>query len=115
MSLSRAEKLENLHERRVLLIARAQRQREDIGLLFNQLESKARPLDLAWRIYQKVRQHPLLITFATALVTKLILRRSGLWNRLDSLPGRLTALWQLWKRGYAVYTQMRQARQSWRS
>jgi hypothetical protein len=76
--------LEEIQRRKAILVARSERQREEIGVAFTRLEQPVRIGEQLLRFFRK----PLVITGLAALLLK------TRWKRLAKWPGLLWRAWQ---------------------
>lgn len=100
-------KIDALARRRAELVARSDRQRQELAYHFAQCERPLRLADTGLRLYRTLRAHPILISAIAAVVGKVCAGRLGFIQRLSIWPGRLMAAWQLFSRFRAAFTQPR--------
>lgn len=90
------------------LVARSERQRQELGAYWTQCERPLRLADTGWRLFRMVREHPILITTLAAVVgkvmTSVIGNRLGFIQKLGKWPGRLMTAWQIFTRFRAAFS-----------
>ena len=85
------KRLDELRARRVRLLARAQREREQLALGLQPFTGPLKVLDTAWAAFRWLREQPLLIAAAAAVALVTGPRRALRWIRLA------LGAWQAWR------------------
>jgi hypothetical protein len=84
-------RLDELRARRGVLIARSQRQREDIAWGLERLAVPLKVVDAGWNVAKWLRERPAVAGIAAALAAAIGARRGLHWIRLG------LAAWQAWR------------------
>ena len=84
-------RLDELRARRGVLIARVQRQREDIAWELERLAAPLKIVDAGWTVAKWLRERPAVSGIAAALAVAIGARRGLRWIRFG------LAAWQAWR------------------
>ncbi|PAW76714.1 MAG: hypothetical protein B9S32_14360 [Verrucomicrobia bacterium Tous-C9LFEB] len=101
-------KLDALARHRAELVAKSDRQRQELAYHFAQVERPLHLADTGIRLVRTIRSHPILISAIAAIVGKVFAGRLGFIQRLGVWPARLMTAWQLFTRVRSAFTQPRQ-------